>query len=298
MSEPVFTAPRRARGPSRGPILASLAVIVLIAAAIGAWLQWGGSEGPEVPPVVEETTAAVTDSGAVEAEPEIEAEAEVVPADTTPPPPPPVRLAFSVEPAAATVTVDDSLTAEPESGLMLAPGPHRIRAEAAGYVPLDTLLQLTADLTFQVALRRATGTVDVRANLAGQVLIDGRDRGAAPIGGLRLRPGTYTVRFVPREAEALAEEQRLTVRAGQASRASFEITDALISVGVRDPRWATVYNGDVKIGDTPLIQRRVPARAYTLRVAREGYVEQERLVRLEPGEHFQWVDIVLEAGGG
>ena len=102
---------------------------------------------------------------------------------------------------------------------------------------------------------------------------------------------------MPEGSDGLAEERRVTVLAGEASSAAFEITDALVSVGVRSPRWATVYNGAAKIGDTPLIQHRLPARVYTLRVAREGYVEQERLVRLEPGQTFQWVDIELEPEG-
>ena len=292
--DPVFTAPRRAKGPSRGSILGSVAAVVLIGAAVGAWLQWGGSSGSDAP-AAEEVAEVVADSGLVEAE--AEAAAEAPPADTIPPPPPPVRLAFTVEPAAATVTVDDSLTADPTSGMVLSVGTHRVHAEAAGYLPLDTVVELVADVSLTLALRRATGTVAVQANLPGQVLVDGRDRGAAPLRGLRLRPGTYTVRFVPAGADALAEEQRLTVRAGQASSAAFDITDALISVGVRSPRWATIYSGEVKIGDTPLIQHRLPARVYTLRVAREGYVEQERLVQLAPGQNFQWVDVVLEAEG-
>ncbi len=294
-AEPVFSAPRRNKGPSRGPLLGSVAAVVLIGAAVGAWLQWGGSGGSEGSdgPVVEQSAEVVADSGLAEAE----AAAEAPPADTTPPPPPPVRLAFTLEPAAATVTVDDSLTADPTSGVVLAVGTHQVHAEATGYLPLDTVVELASDLTLSLVLRRATGTVSVQANLPGQVLVDGRDRGAAPLRGLRLRPGTYTVRFVPAGADALAEEKGVTVRVGQASRATFDITDALISVGVRSPRWATIYSGEVKIGDTPLIQHRLPARVYTLRVAREGYVEQERLVQLAPGQNFKWVDVVLEAEG-
>ena len=297
MNEPVFTASRRAqaKGPGRGPLLGSIIALLLIAASVGAWLQWGGRSEPPAEPVAE----AAADSVPAEVEAEAAAvEAEAPPADTTPPPPPPVRLVVTVQPASATVTVDDSIAAGPDEGLMLEVGSHRVQAEAAGYFPLDTVVELVSDVSLSLALRRATGTVEVRANLAGQVVVDGRDRGAAPISGLRLRPGTYTVRFVPAGADGLAEEQRLTVRAGQASSATFEITDALISVGVRSPRWATVYRGDDKIGDTPLIQHRLPARVYTLRVARPGYTEQERLVQLAPGEHFQWVDVELEADGG
>ncbi len=286
MSEPVFTAPRRGRGkgPGRGAVVGSIAALVLIAAAVGAWLQWGDR-----------------DSGAPLPEPEVAAdtapEQPAAPVDTTPPPPPPVRLTLSVEPSSASVTVDDAAATGADTGLVLAAGQHRIQAEASGYLPLDTVVDLTADLTLALALKRApptTGTLAVQANLPGRVILDGGDRGAAPLSGLRLRPGTYTVRFVPEGSDGLAEERRVTVRAGEASSAAFEITDALVSVGVRSPRWATVYNGDARIGDTPLIQHRLPARVYTLRVAREGYVEQERLVRLAPGQTFQWVDIELE----
>ena len=258
----------------------------MIGAAVGVWLQWGDSDaGSEAPPVAD----MAADSAQMEA--------SAPPADTAPPLPPPVRLSVAMEPAAAAVTVDDSLTVIPDSGLVLAAGPHTVHAEAAGYLPLDTLVELTADLSLSLALKRApptTGAIQVSANLPGRVLVDGRDRGAAPTTAGRLRPGSHAVRFVPDGAPGLTEEQSVTVRAGQTSRAAFEITDALISVGVRSPRWATIYSGEVKIGDTPLIEHRLPARVYTLRVAREGYVEQERLVRLSPGQSFEWVDVVLE----
>ena len=45
-ADPVFSAPRRAKGPGRGALLGSVAAVVLIGAAVGAWLQWGGSDGP------------------------------------------------------------------------------------------------------------------------------------------------------------------------------------------------------------------------------------------------------------
>ena len=289
-ADPVFTAPRRAKGPGGRTVLGIVAVVVLCVAAVGAWLQWGSPDRPN-DPAADEMSNVAADSGQLEA--------EEPPADTAPtPPPPPARLAFSVEPAAATVTVDDSLTASPDSGVVLELGAHRVYAEAAGYLPLDTVVELTSDLSLTLALKRApptTGTVEVNASLPGRVIVDGRDRGAAPVTGLRLRPGTYTVRFVPEGADGLAEQSAVTVRAGQASRVSFDITDGLLSVGVRSPRWATVYSGEVRIGDTPLIEHRLPARVYTIRVAREGYVTQERLVRLTPGENYQWVDVVLEA---
>ena len=286
--DPVFTAPRRTRGPGKGPLLGVFVTLAIAVASAVAWFQFGGGNVPE---------GALPDASADSLQNLVEV---AEPAPETPPPPPPVRLAFTVEPAAATVTVDDSLTAIPDSGVVLEVGPHRVHAEAAGYLPLDTVIELASDVSLSLALKRApptTGTVGVRANLPGRVLVDGRDRGAAPVTGLRLRPGSHTVRFVPEGADGLAEEQAVKVSAGKASSVAFDITDALISVGVRDPRWATIYAGEVMIGDSPLIEHRLPARVYTIRVVREGYVTQERLVRLTPGQSFQWVDLVLDAEG-
>lgn len=74
----------------------------------------------------------------------------------------------------------------------------------------------------------------------------------------------------------------------------FQVTDAVLSLGVRQPRWATVYAGEVRIGDTPLMEHRLPARMQAVRGVEEGYVAQERLVLVTRIESFEWVDIVLE----
>lgn len=294
-TDPVFTAPRRSRGPGRGFVLTSLVTVVAMGAAIGVWLKFGGAFLPGdaqlgVPP------AAVDDPGAIAAADTLEP--DQAPQPEEPAPPPPVRLSFTLEPAAATVWVDDSLIPDAD-GALLTPGSHTVHAESEGYLPLDTVVELSADTTLVLTLARApptTGTLAVRANVPGRVQLDGRDRGAVPRRGIELRPGSYSVRFVPEAADALAEQRSVPVKAGEASSVSFEITDALLSVGVRQPRWATVYAGEARLGDTPLIERRLPARVYQVRVEREGYVSQERLIRLEPGQVVEWVDIVLEEG--
>ncbi len=287
---PVFSSPRRVKGPGRGLVLGSLFVVLFLGGGFAAWLRFGAEWG--LRGTGDENLVLAADSSEVPDSP---------PPDTAPPPePPPVRLALSVEPVAAAVTVDDTLAVSPDSGALLAVGSHRVRAEAAGYLTLDTLIELAADDSLRLTLARApptTGTVAVSANLPGRVLLNGRDRGAAPLSGLRLRPGSYTVRFVPEAGDGLAEQRTVIVRAGEAARISFDISDALLSVGVREPRWATVYAGEARLGDTPLIEHRMPARVYTVRVAREGYVTQERLVRLTPGESYQWVDVVLDPVG-
>jgi hypothetical protein len=291
-SDPVFTPPRRPRGPGKAIVLKSLVTVVAIGAAVGVWLKFsdGTPEGAQI-----EAPSVADDAAPIAAADT----AEVTEPEPEPEPPPPVRLSLTVQPGAATVLVDDTLTVGPDGALM-PPGPHTVHAESEGYLPLDTVVELGADTALALVLTRApptTGTMAVRASIPGRVLVNGRDRGAAPLRGLELRPGSYTVRFVPDGAEALAEERSVRVVAGEAASASFDITDALLSVGVREPRWATVYAGEARLGDTPLIEHRLPARVYQIRVEREGYVAQERLIRLEPGQHVEWVDIVLAREG-
>jgi serine/threonine-protein kinase len=287
--DPLFTAPRRGRRRGRGLPLGILAVVVVVAIGAWAWLRYGGGGGPGSFPAAATPADTVADDTAP---------AGVVDSTTTPPP---VRLVVSVEPAFAAVTVDDSLSPDPEGTLELAPGAHRVHAEAAGYLAVDTLVELSADDSLALALRRAppaTGVLEVRASLPGQVSVDGSVRGAAPLTGLRLRPGAHAIVFTPQAGEALAEARQVSVQAGQTASVSFDITDALITVAIREPRWATVYAGSARLGDTPLIDYRLAARVHTLRVVRDGYRTLERLVNLAPGERLEWVDITLEPESG
>ena len=299
---PVFTPPRRAKGPDRRSALIAIALVVALAAIVGAWLKFGGGVSSDGVPgdagldsaavaalAALDSAAAADSAAAPDGGPSAPTEPEVVA-------PAPVRLMVTVEPRSASVWVDDTLVVG-AAGAVLPPGRYTVHAESEGYLPLDSDIDLTADTSIALALKPEppkTGTIDVRASIPGRVLVDGRDRGAAPLRGLVMRPGTYAVRFVPEAGDGLAQLRTASVVAGQAATVSFEISDGLLSVGVRQPRWATVYAGDVRLGDTPLIEHLLPARVYQVRVERPGYIPQERLVRLEPGQHFEWVDIVLE----
>jgi hypothetical protein len=302
---PVFTAPRRAKGPDRRSALIAIAAVVTLGVIVGSWLKFGGgspSDGtsadagldsagvPALTAVLDSAESATGSNDAADEEAPQAPEPEVVP-------PAPVRLMVAVEPRSASVWVDDTLVVSASAGVVLQPGRHSIHAESEGYLPLQSTVEVTADTSISLALKPEppkTGTIVARANLPGRVFVDGRDRGAAPLRGIEMRPGTYAVRFVPEAGDGLAQLRTARVVAGQAVTVSFEVTDALLSIGVRQPRWATVFAGDVRLGDTPLIEHLLPARVYQVRVERDGYVPQERLVRLEPGQSFEWVDIVLQ----
>jgi hypothetical protein len=305
----VFTAPRRAKGPDRRSALVAVVAVVALALIVGVWLKFGGGSSSQGTPgdsgldsAGVPALAAALDSAEAADDPgaamdQGTAEAGEPEPEPVPVPPAPVRLMVTVEPRAASVWVDDTLLVSADSGAILPPGRYAVHAESEGYLPLDSTIDLAADMALALALKKEppkTGTLAVRGNIPGRVMVDGRDRGAAPLRGLELRPGTYAVRFVPEAGDGLAQLRTARVVAGEAATMSFEVTDGLLSVGVRQPRWATVFAGDIRLGDTPLIEHLLPARVYQVRVEREGYIPQERLVRLEPGQHFEWVDIVLE----
>jgi len=266
-------------------LVAALAAVVTAAGA-GAWTYWGGaSRRAGLPP----PSAAAADS----AHP-----GEAAPA--------PTGLVLAIEPASAGVTIDDSIGAAGRDTVPLAAGPHRVVAADSGFVEVDTTLAVDAGRLATLALALepepppdpGRGRLDVEANVPGKVYLGGRDVGAAPKRGYEIGAGAYTVRFVPNGAAALATERRVSVAADQTQRVEFRVTESLLTVAVRSPRWATVYINGSRAGDTPLIDRRLPARSYEIRVHREGYRPAERLVRLTPGQHVQWVDIELAPTSG
>jgi serine/threonine-protein kinase len=300
---PVFSASRRNRSRKMAGWLTAGAVIV--AAGLFGYLQMGSEGTPPGAGVVEEATpdsavgAAVgngeTAARAGTAIPTIDTATTVVALDTAPPPPPIWRLAINANPASSAITVDDSIVTASGDSIELVEGLHAVRIEATGFFPVDTMLDLQADVELEVALRRRTGSVEVSASIPGRISIDGRDRGASPFSGSGVRPGVHTVRFVPEIGDVLAQERQVEVKVGQTARVTFDITDGLLRIAVREPRWATVYAGDTRLGDTPLIDFRHPAGVITLRLVREGYRTSERQLRLEPGMRLEWVDVRLEA---
>ncbi len=293
----VFTA-RRRRGSGR--VLGIIAVIVVLGLAVVLWSRLGG-DGPGADSSAADSVASLAD-GEQEAEtsglPDNSAQLpdgdELVAEETSES----LELVVLVEPGAADITLDDSISVTPGSAVQVAPGSHRVQASARGYLPVDRTIEVSQNDTLRLTLARApppTGLLSVTANLPGQLSINGDDRGTTPISSLRLRTGTYSLRFVPEAGEILAKERTVDIRAGQTARVAFEITDGLLTVAVREPRWATVYDGETRLGDTPLINRRLPARVYRLRLDREGYRSRERLAQIAPGGRFEWVDVVLEA---
>lgn len=282
-----------ARRSRRAPWLLGAGLVLAIAAGVGAWTQFGS--GSRSAPRADGAAAASTDP-------------ETAPSVTVSPPGSDLatRLVLDLEPATAAVTIDDSLDRAAGDTIVLAAGDHRIAVAGEAMAPIDTTVTLTAGetTTLELSLEPAedasptTGRLDVVANVPGQVYAGRRSLGRTPRRGLEIAAGRHGLRFVPDGATELAVERRVEVPAGGTATASFEVSDGLLSVAVREPRWARVVVDGAALGDTPLIGRRVRAGTRRVRVERDGYRPAERTITVEAGAHARWVDIRLEAEGG
>ena len=278
-----------ARRRARAPVLLGAGLVLAVAAAIGAWSYFGGSSrSPRAgsrPVAASDTAAASPAAAGTEA-----------------------RLALAVGPADAVVVIDDSLEHAGTDTVTLAAGVHRVTVRGPGGAAADTTLTLGAGETTALALALAappaedatprTGSVSIVANVPGEVFAGRSSLGKTPRRGFELAAGRHVLRFVPDAAASLAVERRVDVPAGGSATVSFEISQGLLSVAVREPRWARVYVDGAPLGDTPLIARPVSAGSHVVRVEREGYAPAERTIAVSPADHARWMDIRLDPQGG
>jgi hypothetical protein len=111
------------------------------------------------------------------------------------------RIALSVFPATATVTVDGEPLALDASGgvAWVAPGPHTVRAEAEGFEPAERAVEVALgeakDVRVELQAVAGAPTLSLDANVAGAtVLVDGRAVGTTPMSTLPLEEGAHEVR--------------------------------------------------------------------------------------------------------
>lgn len=112
------------------------------------------------------------------------------------------RLALAVFPATATVTVDgNAMKVDATGGVAwVEPGPHTVRAEAAGFEPAERAVEVpvgqSIDVKMSLAPVAGAPLLVVGANVPGAtVLIGGRAVGVTPLDPISLEAGTVEVRL-------------------------------------------------------------------------------------------------------
>jgi hypothetical protein len=138
------------------------------------------------------------------------------------------RLAVRTEPAGATVVLDgEEVGVTPWESNTLERRVHELEMRLEGHASYEERIDLgpRREITIEraLAVRRATGTLDVQSTPWATVTIDGRRIAeSTPVLGLRLPVGDHVVRLhnPRRDLEAT---RRVTVREGERARLVVEL---------------------------------------------------------------------------
>jgi formylglycine-generating enzyme required for sulfatase activity len=154
---------------------------------------------------------------------------------------------------------------------LLRSGEHVVRAELAGYYPLDTRIEVGAEAsqTIRLILTKLPGLVTLATNpeVGAQVKVDGSLIGTTPLADVEIPPGTHQVEFSGERF--LSQVVELVVTGGNERQ---ELTPTLT------PNWALVSFASEPAGAN---------------VAVDGVVAGTTPVALELGAGFREIELTL-----
>ncbi|MEM7220535.1 MAG: PEGA domain-containing protein [Pseudomonadota bacterium] len=182
-----------------------------------------------------------------------------------------ITLAFT--PSEAVHTLDGGFAVEIGGTYLTFPGAYRVRAEAPGYLPLETTVEVGAERNehFALTLLEAPGAVTISSEPAGaEVMIDGASAGTTPFTAA-LRAGDY--RLDARLARYQPYRQRITAT-GYATPETVTLALApdWADVSVTStPGGARVLLGDTDTGLTTPAVVPVPSGYAELSLKLDGY---------------------------
>lgn len=191
---------------------------------------------------------------------------------------------FRLDPEHATVSVS-RLSFHIGNNFLLLPGQHDVSAEADGYYPLSTRIEITGERTQELALilEPLPGNLNVSSELEGvEVLIDGTAAGTAP--GLieDIARGSHIVEF--RKHRYFPLQREIDIEGlGRTQHVNVALEPAWGRMNITSvPEGAEVsVDGDV-VGNTPLTTE-VLETGTLLSVARTGYKTWENEVSVKAG---------------
>ena len=205
-----------------------------------------------------------------------------------------------VEPAPDRLELEGGFAVELGGRHLLRPGSYQVRAEKAGYTPLEAPIEVARDgrQTFRFELVKLPGRVLLTSSVDGaEVMVDGERRGTTPLEPLELAPGEH-------EVTVRADRYRdftttVTVEGGGAD----QTLDAVL-----EPRWAEValtseppgararVAGE-DLGTTPLTAE-VLEGGHDLSLTLAGYKPHRRRLEVVAGEALTLPAIRLAPADG
>ncbi|MFC1605690.1 PEGA domain-containing protein [Pseudomonadota bacterium] len=206
---------------------------------------------------------------------------------------------FRVDPAAASVTVS-GLSFHIGDNYLLLRGTHPVSAEADGYHPLSTSIEVTGERTQEVelVLEPLPGKLDVRSGLDGiEVFIDGEAVGTAPGLVEDIQRGPHIVEF--RKHRYFPLQQEIEIEGlGRSQSVEVELEPAWGQMQISTvPEGAEVLIDGQRVGNTPLATE-VLETGSQLRIAKSGYKTWERQVSVKAGsiETHPTIELVVADG--
>ena len=181
--------------------------------------------------------------------------------------------------------------------ILMREGTYTVHVQKEGYYEINQTLQVdvTPSRTVLIELRRLPGFLTVATDPAMEALITVNDNliGAAPYGPVELEPGTHSVtvraeRFLPFadrvEIPGLGLHQELQV----------QLVPQWANVAVSSiPSGATVYEGQTRLGVTPLTLELMEG-THSLSLIADGFKAWDGSVETSPDQHQVLPTIQLE----
>ncbi|MEM4298299.1 MAG: PEGA domain-containing protein, partial [Nitrososphaerota archaeon] len=222
----------------------------------------------------------------------------------------PGGLYITSEPPGATVFLN-----EVEQGTTpltldeLQPGIYQIEFVKDLYLATSRTVEVKSleYLELKVDLTPNFGRVKIESDPPGAtVWINDRQRGTTPLEISRFNAGRYTLRIT----QSLYYEQTDTfeIRPGGEFIRTYRLKPQFGKVTLNSkPAGAEVTVDGVKWGKTPLTKDRVPSGEHMVHLALQNYFDEELVIRLGDGEHFQrtftmrprvgWLTVITDPPG-
>ena len=206
---------------------------------------------------------------------------------------------FEVDPEYARIDVG-GLAFHIGDNFLLLPGTHRVSAQAEGYHPLETVIEVGRDGTQEIAitLEPLPGKLDVRTALEDvEVLVDGEPAGKAPGLVENIPRGPHLLEF--RKRRYFPSQREMEIEGlGRTQSVDVELEPAWGQLDVSSvPAGAEVMVDGEAVGVTPLTTE-VLETGTLLTVSSPGYKTWEREVSVQAGSREAYPPIELVVADG
>ena len=211
-------------------------------------------------------------------------------------------VSVQVMPAPDSVSIDGTLPGfQVGERLLLIPGEYRVRADKAGYRPLDVRVDISGagDQNLEYALDRLPGIVSIviHPDVSATVSVDGAVLGSTPLESLELSPGEHAIAVeAPRYAPLSTSIDVVGLGEHQSIDVTLSPLWAEIAIGSR-PAGAKILLDDRELGETPL-RADILEGTYRLTVTRSGFDAVSTTLQVIANQSRELPEFVLVESDG